>query len=157
MPRFPVRPRPHTLETESENYLRWKLPVEWTISRLSNDYGQDLIIEIAQDGQMRGLGFIVQIKSSENPSGNSSYENFVLNTSTYHYLKRKLEVVLLIKYISSEREAYWLLLKDVNPPQNEEQTSFTIKIPKINKLSELNWNIIVTIVRNITEIKLNSV
>ena len=116
-----------------------------------------MIIEICEEGEMRGLGLIVQIKSSENPSDNSSNEKIVLKTSTYHYLSNKLEVVLLIKYVSSENEAYWLLLKDVNPPENQRQNSFTIKIPKENKLSELDWNIIVDLVNEITMTKLNSV
>ncbi|MCZ7400538.1 MAG: DUF4365 domain-containing protein [Candidatus Methanoperedens sp.] len=157
MPAFPQRPRTHTLDTQSETYFRGKLPVDWIVSRPANDYGQDLIIEIAEDGQMRGLGLTVQIKSSENPSRNVDYESIDLKTSTYNYLRNNLFVVLLIKYVSSENEAYWLLLKDVNPPENEGQNSFTVKIPKRNKLSELDWNIIVDYVRTTTNIKLESV
>jgi hypothetical protein len=155
MPTFPQRPRTHTLETESENYFRNKLPVEWTISIPTNDYGQDFIIEIAEDGQLRGLNFIVQLKSSENQSDIADYETIVLQTSTYNYLKNLLNVVLLIKYVSSENEAYWFFLKYVNPP--ERVNSFTVRIPRINKLSELDWNDIVDEIRTISTIKLESV
>jgi hypothetical protein len=101
------------------------------------------------------LNFIVQLKSSEDPSGNTDYETIVLKISTFHYLKKLLNVVLLIKYISSENEAYWLLLEDVNPP--ERVKSFTVRIPRVNKLSELDWNDIVDQVRTISDIKLEAV
>ena len=67
-----------------------------------------------------------------------------------------MRVVLLIKYIEEENEAYWILLKDVELP-NQNQETFTIKLPRENKLTEMNWNHLTDYIRNITNTKLNSV
>jgi len=151
MPKFPQRPWTHALETESETFFRQHLPVEWTMLNVRQDYGQDLLIEISEEGKMKGLGLIVQLKSSKTSTGNSTHEKLILRTVTYNYLRNRLEVVLLVKYVSSEHDAYWLLLNDVQPPGNAEQEKFTVSIPKTNKLSELDWNVIVDYVRTITK------
>ncbi len=62
-------------------------------------------------------------------------------------------MVILVKYIEEEKEAYWLLLKDV-PEPNQVQDTFTIRIPKTNRLSSIDWNYIQGYVKEVTEEKL---
>lgn len=152
MPNYPQRDLNHILENQSRNYLRENLPVEWTSQDVQFDYGQDVLIEIAEEGEMRGLGLIIQLKASHASTGNDEYETIILRQRTYNYLRDRLEVVLLIKYVQGENEAYYKPLSEVEPPENEAQERFTIRIPKINTISTLDWNEIVNYVREITNV-----
>ena len=71
-------------------------------------------------------------------------------------MKIEYMIFLLIKFVEEDNEAYWILLKDV-PEPNQENETFTIRIPRQNRLSELNWNDIADYVRDITQRKLNAV
>lgn len=152
--KFPKRHKSHSLEEESNAFFRKQLPKDWNLNSIDRDYGQDLNIEICEDGEYRGLEFIIQLKSSANASDNNETEKITLKLSTYNYLWNNLRVVLLIKYVQLENEAYWLLLKDAPEPHQENNT-FTIHIPKENTLSNLNWNSISEYVRDITNDKLS--
>jgi hypothetical protein len=96
---------------------------------------------------------VVQLKASHKSSGHSDYETIRLKLSTYNYLKSKLGIVLLIKYVEEKNEAYWRFLRDVTQP-NPTQREFTIRIPIENRISSINWEDIVTRVRGITSWKL---
>jgi hypothetical protein len=76
-----------------------------------------------------------------------------LRTATYNHLRSKLQVVMLVKYVEQSNEAYWLLLKDIDPPPAG-QSTFTVRIPKANRLSAIDWPAIQTHVRNVTDTKL---
>lgn len=153
---FPKRHKNHTIEEESIIYFRNYLPVEWNINTIDRDYGQDLNIEICENGEYKALEFIVQLKSSFIKSGQSEYETAPMNVSTYNYLWRNLRVVLMVKYVKEENEAYWILLKDVPSPNQNNQT-LTISWPKNQRLSTIDWNGIVEYVRNISTKKLAAV
>ncbi len=61
----------------------------------------------------------------------------------------------MIAKFEAENEAFWILLKDVHPPNNEEQKEFTVYISRDNRISTINWeNHIVNYVRDITQKKL---
>jgi hypothetical protein len=154
--KYPQRHNNHTLEEKSITFFRNYLPENWNYNTIDRDYGQDLNIEIAEGNRYKGLEFIVQLKSSATPNILDEYERQSLKVSTYNYLWDNLRVVLIIKFIESENEAYWTLLKDI-PEPNQEQDSFTIKIPRVNKLSELDWNLITDYVKAITHKKLEAV
>lgn len=151
---YPERHNNHTLEQKSETFFLHHLPQDWTVTTPKKDYGQDLNLEICEDGQYRGLDLIVQLKSSSDSDILNETERQQLKVSTYNYLWDNLRVVLLVKFIESENEAYWILLKDVVPPANPEQENFTIYFPRQNKLSEINWNEITNYVRTVTDKKL---
>lgn len=154
--KYPIRHENHTLEEKSIFFFRTYLPNDWNVNSIDRDYGQDLNIEIAEDGVYKGLEFIIQMKSSHFPDINGTDERQTLRVSTYNYLCGNLRVVLLVKFVEDDNEAYWILLKDV-PEPNQENESFTIRIPRQNRLSELNWNEIANYVREISQIKLRSV
>jgi hypothetical protein len=64
---------------------------------------------------------------------------------------------MLVKYLESEGEAYWVFLREITPPMGEDQKTFTVHIPKANRFSEINWEAITTVVRQITDLKLGAV
>src|ERR1035437_527828 len=107
--KFPIRHENHSLEEKSITFFRQCLPQDWNINSVDKDYGQDLNIEITEGGVYRGLEFIVQLKSSHDTDTQSSYERQVFRVSTYNYLWDNLRVVLIVKYIESENDAYWIL------------------------------------------------
>jgi len=154
--KFPIRHENHTLEEKSIIFFRNYLPNDWNVNSIDRDYGQDLNIEIAENGVYRGLEFIVQLKGSNSSNINDTDERQSLRVSTYNYLWDNLRVVLLVKYVEADNEAYWILLKDI-PEPNQDNETFTVRIPIQNRLSELNWNYIADYVRDITHRKLKAV
>ncbi len=135
---FPKRPSQHQLADESVRFFRGHLPGEWICDEPKNDYGIDLRVGLARDGGVTGEALVVQLKASaKEPEGD--FVSIELATSTLAYLRNLLEVVLLLKYVASEGEAYWLLLKDVEIVPAESQKTMTIRIPRKNRLSNNPW------------------
>ena len=60
---------------------------------------------------------------------------------------------MLVKYIKEEDEAYWILLKDIPTPSQDNDT-FTVHIPKDKKLSSINWDFIYSHIKEVTNDKL---
>ncbi|MGA2476235.1 MAG: DUF4365 domain-containing protein [Terriglobia bacterium] len=154
---FPIRHESHTLEQKSETFFRNQIPQHWVVNRPQNDYGVDFQIGITEGSELRGLELTVQLKASEESSGNEDTETITLSVSTYNYLRKLLTVVMLVKYVESEAEAYWVLLREITPPTDEGQKTFTVHIPKANRLSSINWRDIATVVGQITGLKLGAV
>jgi hypothetical protein len=154
---YPRRHPFHALADESELFFIQRLPHDWVVNKPQRDYGQDLRIELAEGGALMGCELVVQVKASERPSGNANYETIDgLKTSTYNYLKGILPVVMFVKYVQTEREAYWILLRDVPAPDDESRHIMTVRIPRVNRLSELAWEEVAAFVRKVTECKLKS-
>ena len=157
---FPERYFTHTLERKSFDYFRACLPNDWTINKPDEDYGQDFQVEICEDGRLKGLELIFQLKSSEKSESEGDeeidYERVTLEIPTYNYLMRNLRVAVIVKYIASENEAYWIKLRDVERPRKIDQKTLTFRIPKANTLSATNWGDIVDYVRRVTDLKLGA-
>jgi hypothetical protein len=154
---FPIRHETHTLEQKSETFFRNQIPQDWVPNRPQHDYGIDLQVGITEEGELRGLELVVQLKAAKESSGDGETEAITLKVSTYNYLRKLLTVVMLVKYVEEVSEAYWIFLRNISPPQNEEQETFTVHIPKENRLTAINWGEITTLVRNITNLKLGAV
>jgi len=150
--KLPIRNQNQNLEELSKRYFENCLPSDWIAFKRPNDFGVDLHVDIFKDNRATGLEFLVQLKSSERKSNNQN-ESVILKVSTFNYLKGKLQPVLLVKYSIEENEAYWIWLKDI-PSPNQNNKSFTIRIPKINKLGHIDWNSIYQYVNQITDEKL---
>jgi hypothetical protein len=85
-----------------------------------------------------GRALVVQLKASATARQTETLP-VRLAVATYNYLWNMLEVAMLVKYIAAENEAYWLLFKDIPiPPQN--QKTFTVHIPRANRLSQNPWS-----------------
>lgn len=150
-PRFPTRSDAHVLEEASERIFRSALPRDWTCEKPEHDYGIDLRVDIFENGQATGLELLVQLKSSLGPSDGAA-ETVRLKTTTYRYLWEKLQVVMLVKFVETDAEAYWMWLRDIAQPRDDRET-FTLQIPKANRLSTMNWEMITAYVRRVTDTK----
>lgn len=149
---YPLRIDTHQLEEMSERFFRNQLPRNWTCEKPANDYGVDLRVDLFKGRSATGLELIVQLKASTEGSVGET-ERVNLKTSTYNHLRDKLQVVILVKYIESEDEAYWLILSEV-PEPTQQNESFTVHIPKTNALSRIDWGGIYEYVRGVTDEKL---
>lgn len=98
------------------------------------------------------LELLVQLKSAARADAGET-EEARLRTATYNHLRDKLQVVMLVKFVESENEAYWLLLKDI-PPPTQEHESVSVRIPRANRLSIISWPAIQEHVRRVTDKKL---
>lgn len=151
---YPQRPETHQLEEVSRRFFLQCMPANWVSERPADDYGIDLRVDIFEGNLATGLELLIQLKSSEQATEGET-EFIILQATTYNLLKNKLQTVMLVKYSRSENEAYWILLKDTNAPQ-EGRSSVTIRIPKTNRLSQINWNEIQAHARNTSELKLEA-
>lgn len=149
---FPIRSESHQIEELSDRFFRGSLPTSWVAEKPANDYGVDLRIDLFEKNQATGLELLIQLKASANAT-DGEIEVVRLKVTTYNYLWDKLQVAMLVKYIGVEREAYWLLFRDIRPP-SENQKTFTVHIPKANRLSTINWPDIQAYIRSITQEKL---
>lgn len=149
---FPERTQNQNREELSVRFFNDLLPDNWYSYPPRNDYGVDLIVDIFEGTQATGLELLTQLKSTSN-NNEFDYETVRINTTTYNFLWAKLQVVMIIKYVIPENEAYWILLKDV-PAPNQDNETFTIRIPKENRLSEINWTEIKNYIRDVTDRKL---
>ncbi len=148
----PKRINNHNSEELSERFFNNCLPENWYSYPPRNDYGVDLIVEIFEGEEATGLELIVQLKSTGTATENE-IEKQTLDVSTYNYLNEKLRVAMIVKYVIPENEAYWILLKDI-PSPNQKNKTFTINLPKLKKLSNINWEEIKEYVKSVTNRKL---
>ena len=135
--KYPKRPQTHEQETASEVFFRRCLPPTWTCEKPEHDYGVDLRVGITNEGNVEGRELLVQLKSSkEEPAGETVPVR--LKVATYNYLWDMLPVAMLVKFVESEQEAYFLLLSEIAPPPDN-QDSFTVHVPRENRLSASPW------------------
>ena len=149
--KYPIRYETHTLEEISNRFFTNLLPENWTAFKPPYDYGIDLQVEIFDGNQATGLELLVQLKASE-IGMKAMTETVKLRVSTYNYLNDKLPVTMVVKYVNIEKEAYWIFLKDISEP-NQEHETFTVHIPKKNKLSEINWDELRNYINKVTDKK----
>ncbi|SDS37381.1 protein of unknown function [Maribacter dokdonensis] len=147
----PIRDRNRVLERNSRVFFENNIPQNWTLTVPSEDYGVDLIINVFED-QHPAYDFDVQLKASEKSIG-GNFEKAILKISTYNYLINRLHVVMLIKYCEEEKEAYWILMSHI-PVPNQNQKTFTVNIPKSNKITELDWETVKAYIKEVVDYKL---
>ena len=152
---YPQRPEAHQLEEASRRNFVQCLPANWASERPANDYGIDVRVDIFEGTAATGLELLVQLKASEQAADGDT-ESIDLRATTYNMLRDKLQVTMLVKYSRVENEAYWLLLKDAREPQDGRE-SVTVRIPKANRLSQIDWCHIQEHVRNVTDVKLAAI
>lgn len=150
---FPRRPESHQLEELSRRFFVQSLPKNWAADRPQNDYGVDVRVDLFDDDRATGLELLVQLKSSADSDGADS-ETIRLRTTTFNYLKDKLQVVMLVKFVQSENEAYWVLLRDVASPSDANQETMAVHLPKGNRLSSIPWQEVRAHIKRVTDTKL---
>lgn len=153
MRKLPIRDRNSILERNSRIFFENNIPENWTLSMPNDDYGVDLIINVFED-RHPAYDFEVQLKASE-VKIKGKFEKAILKVSTYNYLLSRLHVVMLVKYNEEEKEAYWILMSSI-PAPNQNQKTFTVNIPKSNKLSEMDWESVKSYIKEIVDYKLSA-
>lgn len=151
--RFPLRPESHQLEELSRRFFTQRLPKNWACEQVVTDYGADLRVDLFEGEKATGLELLVQLKSSSKAAGGDS-EPIRLKTTTFNYLKDKLQVVMLVKFVESDNEAYWLLLRDVTDPPHDQQETMTVGLPRDNRLSSIRWDDLHKYIQTVTDTKL---
>jgi hypothetical protein len=148
---LPIRDRNRILESKSLLFFRNNIPENWTTTVPDDDYGVDLIVNIFE-GKHPAYDFEIQLKASEN-SIVGDFEKATLKLRTYNYLVARLHVIMLVKYCEEEKEGYWILLSNV-PKPNQDNNTFTVNIPKTNKLSTIDWSTVKAYIKEIVDYKL---
>lgn len=140
----PQRPISHILENDSNKFFINQLPNDWFVDKPENDYGIDYITHIVINNEVTGLSFSVQLKSKEIGTNNQTV-NIKFKTSTLNFYKTRLEPIMLIAYIKNDNEAYWLWFDEINIPEGDliNKKQVFLKIPKTNRLTKIDWNIVI--------------
>ena len=149
---FPRRPQAHQLEEQSERFVRGHLPKNWTCEKQIHDYGVDLRVEMFTGDAASGRELLIQLKASARAHRGRT-ELVQLRTATYNYLMAKLQIVMLVKFVAAENEAYWILLREVAPPDDQVRR-FSVHVPRANRLSTIDWRNLSRRVAGVQEIKL---
>ncbi|PKV52874.1 tetratricopeptide repeat protein [Aquimarina sp. MAR_2010_214] len=149
----PNRHNNHILETESNKFFNFQVPNEWYIDKPEHDYGIDYVVNIVTNNQVTGLSFSVQLKSKIKET-KDDFAVVSLKHSTLGLFNTKLEPVLLVAYIQEEKEAYWCWYNELEFDLTSSQKSYSINIPKANKLSQIDWGKISKYVQDIFSVKM---
>jgi tetratricopeptide (TPR) repeat protein len=144
----PVRHSSHILETKSRKFFEAQLPDDWIFNIPANDYGLDYHIEVVLKNEVTGLNFSVQLKSRKTKV-NKPYCSASLKHSTLNYFHVRLEPVMLISFVEEEQEAYWIWMDELKLDLSQSKDTYSIQIPKANKLSKIDWNNTLTYVQEI--------
>lgn len=149
----PHRHNNHILETESSKFFNFQVPNEWYIDKPEHDYGIDYVVNIVTNNQVTGLSFSVQLKSKIKEN-NNDFTAILLKHSTLGLFKTKLEPVMLVAYVQEEKEAYWCWYNDLEFDLTSSQKTYTINIPKANKLSQVDWDSISKYAQDVFSVKM---
>lgn len=135
---LPIRDASRQRADESERFFRQHLPAAWLCDGVASDYGIDLRVGIVDEALVTGVELLVQLKSAAISNQRNGHETQRLKVSTYNYLMGQLGLAMLVKYVAAEREAYWVLLREVQTPAPT-QATFTVHLPREQRLSAMDW------------------
>jgi tetratricopeptide (TPR) repeat protein len=135
---FPNRPRNHEIENLSEIFLKNCLPVSWIVNTYQIDYGTDYNCEITTNNKVIGNNFSIQLKGKEKESNSDSIKIKLKRTTINRWLN-KLEPIMVVAYIADEKEAFWIWFENNTVDLTLRNETHTISIPRVNRLSNNNW------------------
>lgn len=92
------------LEQKSETFFRQHLPQDWNVTFPNKDYGQDLNLEICEDGQYRGLDLIVNFSFLCKTKDNFMPKKTLTQTEQQIDLLQKLLIIELAKQGVSQND-----------------------------------------------------
>ncbi len=139
--KLPQRVRSHQIEAESEAYTRRVLPSSWTISRMPNDYGTDLLVEVFEDQHPTGWTLEIQLKGTDAPFPRSETHRCPVKVPWLRYVLTRPSPVVLVVYFANDDRALWLWVKDyvrlrldIENPTWDAQGSVTLHLPTSREL-----------------------
>lgn len=135
---FPKRPDQHILDNTASKHLESKIPDEWILESVRNDYGLDYTIGIVNDGNVLGPNFSIQLKGKKNISKNKQ-ATVQIKKSTLNYWNNRFEPTLVVIYCDTEKTSYyrWFDKTEFDLTSSQEEFSFNIK--KSNSLENIDW------------------
>lgn len=141
---MPKRPRAHILEDLSRSKLSEVFSsVGWTVQNLDQDYGEDILVRIFENGEATPWSFFIQLKSTDNidkyVSRDGKEVQYPIKTDHAQHWERFWEPVILVVFDASSQVSYWGIIQNILEKQQSHQKSFKsfkIKIPTDNILDE---------------------
>lgn len=137
--KLPHRHRNHEIESLSERFLKNIVPVSYVLNKIQLDYGTDYNCEIVKDGLVTGHNFSIQLKGKEYEAGDEHITIKNLKRSTINRWLSRLEPTMLVVFIIDENEGYWTWFENNTVDLTKDNTSFTLRIPRTRKFSQINW------------------
>jgi hypothetical protein len=134
---LPKRPKAHVVGYHAEQFVLFNLPREWISRQVSYDYGLDLNVEIVRNNRVTGKTFSIQVKALGEVKGKEDIR-VRLKTSTINYMKERFEPVVLVVYVQSENDAYWIWANDL--PESDDQKTMSVIVPRKQSLLRTDWN-----------------
>jgi hypothetical protein len=138
------RPENHIKETRSISYVQ-KVWAEWSVNKLSQDYGIDLDVTICENGEVTDIKFPAQLKSTDKIKLKNGLISFSIDTEHLNYFFNQSLPFLFVLYDNQNDIAYWLLIQDYiwdnlneKKPDWRTQQYNTLYIPVENKIEDLN-------------------
>jgi hypothetical protein len=142
---MPNRPRSHVLEAEARDRLREAFTRRgWTVEDLRNDYGEDMLVRIFDDGRATPWMFFVQSKATDNverPLRRSGKQlRVAVRRATLAHWHRLWEPVLLTVWSPERGETYWETVQDAEGSSDSrgiDSRTVSVLVPTTNVLDEL--------------------
>lgn len=129
---YPNRHENHILESASERYVKYHLPIEWTFTKPHDDYGIDLLCEVVLENEIRGYEFGIQLKAKRTETNSDNVVIVGIKRSSIKFWLNSIKPIMLIAFIADEDKAYWSWINgssfDLTKPNDE----FQLKINKRN-------------------------
>ena len=153
MAQLPQRTSNHILETKSKKHFDRHVPDEWVVNEFKSDYGTDLNVEVAENNDVTGLSFSVQLKSKETEKDTGFVNVDGIKRSTINRWLKRLEPTMITCYVADKEESFWIWFDGNTVDLTAKNQKFRIKIPIKNRLSLIDWNDLVINLKSINSRK----
>jgi hypothetical protein len=141
---MPKRPRQHVIEDLARAQLHSSFAsVGWSVEDLDQDYGEDLLVRIFEDGKATPWSFFIQSKAADHIDRfllqDGRYIAFPIKSKHAQHWERFWEPVVLAVYDTKSEVTYWEVIQSylntnrslsINTPNK----SITVHVPTDNKL-----------------------
>jgi Domain of unknown function (DUF4365) len=140
MPRYP---RTHQLETESRLRLREAFTrAGWVTEDLDEDYGEDMLVRIFEEGYATAYAFFVQAKATDHIhkylSSDQRYVRYPIGIEHLNHWQSYWEPVVFTVYDAQSNDTYWETVQSpeltIQPRKNAKSVS--LKVPTDNLIDE---------------------
>lgn len=142
---MPKRPRSHILEDLSRSKISEIFSsIGWTVEKLDQDYGEDLLVRIFENGEATPWSFFVQLKATDKIGSYTSSDgqeiSYPITVGHAKHWDNFWEPVILIVFDAPSQTSYWGMIQNILKKQKQTQLKnikkLKIKIPTSNTLDE---------------------
>lgn len=113
---MPTRPRQHILEDLAHAALRREFSkAGWTIEKLSEDYGEDFLVRVFEEGHATPFSIYLQSKATDHIERYKSKDlaniSYPIETGHLKHWERFWEPVILTVYDAATGSTYWRVIQ----------------------------------------------